>query len=402
MGSSSSAYFALSARPLKAIALVLASAFFVACGSGGDPSSSSESSVSSSVVSSVSSSESSSSISSQPSSVSSTSSSSSTSSVSPGDPQACAYGTGLGVGSGGYQYACAALESGGGVCINTSGTIRDVTLNGSAATDLVAVTNGAYGGELCAVTGAGEIYCGRDGALDSMPYSGGDVDFISTNGSGGDFCAMGDGSSLVCGNASGTSVEQVPEQLTQMQCFRNGCCGVTASGGMWCDADKDRTLSRDQQDGKDLVAVSGGDEATCGVFDDGSVKCWGASWNGQIGVGDNSGAPKPGREPLNIEGDVVSTALGQHFSCWLTSVGQVYCSGVGTANGAGGDSETPVLISDASGPLTGMIDITAGRGFACATNSAGDLLCWGSLAGGKTAKKFDLGGDRVRVPAGCQ
>lgn len=322
--------------------------------------------------------------------------------VPPADGQACAYKTGLGVGSGGYQYACAALEN-GGVCIDSSGAVRDVTLNGSPATDIVAITNGAYGGELCAVMGDGSVYCGRDGVLDSTPYTGGGLSFISTNGSGGEFCAMGDGSSLICGSGSGATTQQLPERLTQMHCFRNGCCGVTETGGMWCDADKDRQLSRADQDGKNLVVVSGGDEATCGVFDDGSVKCWGASWNGQIGVGDNSGAPKPGREPINIVGDVISTALGQHFSCWLTSEGNVYCSGVGTANGAGGGGETPTVINDESGqPMSDIIDITAGRGFACATDRTGSLYCWGSPSGGPVAKKFDLGGGSVLIPSECR
>lgn len=384
-------------NPLKSLVLGLMGIFLVAC--GGDPTPSS--STSSSLV--PSSSSQSSNAPESSSSVASSSAVISSSSASTVNTDACPYKTGLGVGAGGYHYACAALQSGKAVCIDTNGSQHDVTLNGSPATDIVAVTNGAYGGELCAVTEDGNIYCGRDGDLTSMPYSGGGVNMISTNNNGGDFCAMGEGSTLVCGNASGSSVKQLPEALSQLQCFRNGCCGVTVSGGMWCDADKDRALSRTQQNGKNLVVVSGGDEATCGVFADGSTQCWGASWNGQIGVGDNNGAPKPGRTPINISGKVVSTALGQHFSCWLTAEGRVYCSGVGTANGAGGDSETPVLINDGNGqPLTQMIDITAGRGFACATNRSGELYCWGALAGGKTAKKFNLGGDQVIVPSECR
>lgn len=379
-----------------------------ACGGQGNTESSSSSISStpapSSSSSSIPSSSSSVQVSSSSSAVSSSESSSSVSSSSstPQVASSCAYETGLGQGSGGYKYACVTLQSGAAKCIeSTSGNVKTVSINGSPANNIRAITHGAYGGEMCAVTNDGSIYCGRDGSMDSMPYTGGGIDYISTDSNGGNFCAMGDGSRLICGSGSGASEKSVPEALTQMQCFRNGCCGVTVSGGMWCDADKDRTLSRSDQGGKDLVVVSGGDEATCGVFDDGSVKCWGASWNGQIGVGDNSGAPKPGREPINIEGDVVSTALGQHFSCWLTDDGRVYCSGVGTANGAGGGGETPSLIRSGAGTLTGMIDITAGRGFACATNGAGDLYCWGSPSGGTTAQKFDVGG-QVRVPSNCR
>jgi alpha-tubulin suppressor-like RCC1 family protein len=35
-----------------------------------------------------------------------------------------------------------------------------------------------------------------------------------------------------------------------------------------------------------FVAIAGGDDHTCAILNDGSVKCWGANTEGQLGLGD--------------------------------------------------------------------------------------------------------------------
>lgn len=89
--------------------------------------------------------------------------------------------------------------------------------------------------------------------------------------------------------------------------------------------------------GQNYVAVSAGNEYTCGVQEDGSAKCWGRNDSGQLGRGttDSDYVPMsvipdpnlPGGKPHHRYRSVSAEAAT--YACGITTQAQVYCWGWG-------------------------------------------------------------------------
>lgn len=131
------------------------------------------------------------------------------------------------------------------------------------------------------------------------------------------------------------------------------------------------------------IAIAAGEEHTCAALSDGTARCWGANYNGQLGNGTNTYSPLP----VAVSGlsGVVSVAAGgyaeggvQTHSCALLSDATARCWG---SNGWGqlgngeslNESSTPVVVSG----LSGAVAIAAGAAHTCALLSDGSVRCWG-------------------------
>jgi cysteine-rich repeat protein len=131
---------------------------------------------------------------------------------------------------------------------------------------------------------------------------------------------------------------------------------------------------------------------TCAVLSDGTTRCWGDSFLGELGNGTNepSGVPVA---VLGLENTVAVTAGASH-TCALLSNSTVECWG-SNDSGQLGDGTThdccwsypycmecsfvPVTVS----ALTGVVAISAGGGHTCALISDGTVMCWGSNSTGQ-------------------
>src|SRR3546814_1868658 len=91
------------------------------------------------------------------------------------------------------------------------------------------------------------------------------------------------------------------------------------------------------------VAIACGDEHTCALLDDGSVKCWGSGAVGQLGYGDGISR---GDEPnemgdnlptvdLGTNRTAVAIACGDRHTCALLDDGSVKCWGSGAVGQLG-------------------------------------------------------------------
>jgi hypothetical protein len=156
------------------------------------------------------------------------------------------------------------------------------------------------------------------------------------------------------------------------------------------------------------VSVSAGLAHSCAVMADGSAKCWGDDWMGQLG--DNATTGGSSRVPVNVSGFDGSTAAtsvaeisanSQNHTCARLVDGSVACWGWGSygqlGNTANSDSGIPVAVSgiDGSSPATTAVSIAIGTGRSCAVLADGKAKCWGSNY------NFDLGNgtqDNSNVP----
>jgi alpha-tubulin suppressor-like RCC1 family protein len=147
--------------------------------------------------------------------------------------------------------------------------------------------------------------------------------------------------------------------------------------------------------GRTARAITAGENHTCAILDNGSVRCWGRGTNGRLGTGDTQdigdtelpSAVAPvflgtGRTARAI------TSGGAH-TCALLDNGSVLCWGAGSLGALGygnvqdiGDNESP----GSQAPVflgRKAVAISAGEYHTCAVLDNGTVRCWGFGASGQ-------------------
>lgn len=139
------------------------------------------------------------------------------------------------------------------------------------------------------------------------------------------------------------------------------------------------------------VALSLGERHSCAALADGTVRCWGANLQGQLGNGTTTEYVNaqlvelaPG-QPLT---GVASVALGGAHSCARLANGETWCwgdNGLGQLGDASFSSRVrPSRVDSAPNvPLAGTGALALGGQHSCATLSGGELHCWGDNYGGQ-------------------
>jgi alpha-tubulin suppressor-like RCC1 family protein len=168
-----------------------------------------------------------------------------------------------------------------------------------------------------------------------------------------------------------------------------------------------------------VVSIAAGAVHTCALMVDGTVKCWGLNASGELGNGTSGNDADPSAYDSPVPLDVLvapggapltgvrTLALGGHHACALITDGTVRCWG-SNYNGELGDGTTtwdefhpnPVTVIESSGaPLTDVIAITAGYDYTCAALQSGQVRCWGNNFHGRLGdgEAEDLSGVPVTV-----
>ena len=136
---------------------------------------------------------------------------------------------------------------------------------------------------------------------------------------------------------------------------------------------------------KEPIALDLGDQHTCSILYDGSLKCWGYNPSGQLGDGTNTIRNTPTLVSLPAGRTAVSVSLGGGVSCAILDDGALYCWG-GNTYGALGDGtntarSTPTLVNLPEGRTA--VSVSVGGGHSCAILDNSSLYCWGSNSNGQ-------------------
>jgi len=146
--------------------------------------------------------------------------------------------------------------------------------------------------------------------------------------------------------------------------------------------------------GRTALAVSAGNDTTCALLDDGSIKCWGAE-GGRLGLGDTAGRGDDPNEmgdqlppvDLGTGATAVAVTSGGFHTCAELATGAVKCWGGGDYGALGNAAQNTVGDSpDEMGDALPPVDVgsglqlavvSAGLQLTCAVFSQGQLKCWG-------------------------
>jgi len=147
---------------------------------------------------------------------------------------------------------------------------------------------------------------------------------------------------------------------------------------------------------------------SCAIVQGADVYCWGANESGQLGIGTLTSTSAP-TSAVPLGRNAISLAVGNSFTCALLRNGQVKCWGSDTGNNSGPASQpgNPVALPSKA------ISISAGTAHTCVVLDTGDVYCWGNNADGEVGvgdttnfnvplpqQVIDLAGPAVSVSCG--
>ena len=249
----------------------------------------------------------------------------------------------------------------------------------AGAVGLAAVSAGAA--HTCALTTAGGVKCwgenwsgevgdGTSGNFRATP--------VDVAGLAGGVDAAGAGGSFSCALLATGSAK---------------CWGINHFGLLGDGTTMDSSVPVDVvglNDGAAAIAVGG--QHACALMIDGSVKCWGRNYAGQLGNGAGGDEFDLSATPVDVCADAscdtkltdaVALASGGSHSCALTMSGGVKCWG-SNISGQLGDATTDDRLTpgDVVGLPTTVAMISAGEHHTCAVRLEGTVLCWGVNHGG--------------------
>jgi alpha-tubulin suppressor-like RCC1 family protein len=145
--------------------------------------------------------------------------------------------------------------------------------------------------------------------------------------------------------------------------------------------------------GAPVLQVAVGLNHACALINTGNVRCWGNSFQGQLGYG-NNGVVGDDEYPfqagdVNVGDAVTQISAGTNHTCALLTTGNVRCWGLGTNGQLGygntntiGDNELPSSVGTVS--LGGTVkQISVGTSYTCALMTTNAVKCWGLASSGQ-------------------
>ncbi len=147
------------------------------------------------------------------------------------------------------------------------------------------------------------------------------------------------------------------------------------------------------------VDVGAGMEHSCSVVTDGTMRCWGTSYVGQLGDGTFNGwshVPKP---VLNLSGAIAGVVGGFH-TCAILSDRSMRCWGRNQDGQVGnGDNTTDVSVPHAVIGLEGPVSTATGGGYhTCALMPDATVRCWGRNVRGQLGDGTSNASSSTPVP----
>lgn len=128
-----------------------------------------------------------------------------------------------------------------------------------------------------------------------------------------------------------------------------------------------------------VTAIAAGSDHSCALLTGGSVECWGANGDGQLGDGtlrgpQNCDGSACSTAPVRVRGlrGAIAIAAGGDQTCAVLTGGSVDCWGAGRGASAA-----------AIEGVSGAVSVSVGADHACALLASGGVECWGADGAGQ-------------------
>ncbi|HEV2786339.1 MAG TPA: hypothetical protein VGV67_08135, partial [Solirubrobacteraceae bacterium] len=151
--------------------------------------------------------------------------------------------------------------------------------------------------------------------------------------------------------------------------------------------------------GRTINVIAAGDNHTCALLDDGTVRCWGFGGNGRLGygtttdIGDNESPGSAGA--VSLGGTAIAISAGEAHTCAVLTGGAVRCWGYGRAGQLGygniadvGDDEVPSAVAPVDLGGAKAVTVTVGDSHTCVLLDTGSVRCWGFAGYGQLGLGF--------------
>lgn len=127
------------------------------------------------------------------------------------------------------------------------------------------------------------------------------------------------------------------------------------------------------------VQISAGSQNTCARMADGTVQCWGRNHRGQLGTGSPGNVSNGNPVPIVGIANAAQVVAGQDFACARSFTGTVQCWGDNQQGELGnGTTTTARVTTPVTAGLSGpAVSIAAGDFHVCAILQGGVVQCWG-------------------------
>ncbi len=282
----------------------------------------------------------------------------------------------------GLNYSCAVTKAGGLKCwgYNGEGQLGDGTKKSRGIPQNVSgltadVANVSAGDHGCAITTAGAVYCwgpGDNGQLGNNSWAESDAPVaVAGLSAGAQSVSAGLGHSCAI-TATGSAQ----------------CWGLNAAGGLGDNSQSNRPTPVDVVGLSNVAQISAGIYYTCAVTHSGAVKCWGAGSNGQLGNGGNNDSAVP-VNVAGLAGPARAVSAGAFFltgneesTCALLQDGTVQCWGSNSLGELGNNNTDASLTPITVAGLAGVTSFSGSVDDKCAVAS-GNVFCWGSNSTGQ-------------------
>jgi alpha-tubulin suppressor-like RCC1 family protein len=139
-------------------------------------------------------------------------------------------------------------------------------------------------------------------------------------------------------------------------------------------------------------ALSAGGNHTCAVLTDGSLWCWGANAEGQLGIGTTTPSTSPAR--VGAATNWRSVSAGTNAStCAVNTLNEVWCWGFNVSGQTGVASATTRVLSPTKITALGttVASVSTGHTSACALTTTGTVMCWGDNSDGQLGTNVTVG-----------
>ncbi|WP_434419678.1 RCC1 domain-containing protein [Nannocystis pusilla] len=179
-------------------------------------------------------------------------------------------------------------------------------------------------------------------------------------------------------------------QDDNVRCWGTGTSGRLGYGNTNTLGDQPGELPvPDLELGGPVAQLSVSDSHACALLQDGTLRCWGSNYYGQLGYGDtNHRGDAPGEmppPPVDAGGPVARVTASTDFTCAVLTNGEVRCWGRNSDSQLG-YSPSDTAVGDAPGemppPALALADdathVSLGAGHGCVRLQTGALQCWGS------------------------